>query len=72
MESKHIHTFWDLLKNHQIEIPVIQRDYAQGRIEKRVNQIRVNFVQISQNQFFSVRQVWLVFLNHFCLFVDCG
>lgn len=45
MESKHIHTFWDLLKNHQIEIPVIQRDYAQGRTEKRVNQIRVNFVQ---------------------------
>ena len=45
MESKHIHTFWDLLNNHQIEIPVIQRDYAQGRTEKRVNQIRVNFVQ---------------------------
>ena len=45
MESKQIHTFWDLLKNHQIEIPVIQRDYAQGRTEKRVNQIRVNFVQ---------------------------
>lgn len=45
MENKNIHTFWDLLSNHQIEIPVIQRDYAQGRTEKRVNQIRVNFVQ---------------------------
>ena len=45
MESKNIHTLWDLLSNHQIEIPVIQRDYAQGRTEKRVNQIRVNFVE---------------------------
>jgi hypothetical protein len=45
MENKDIHTLWDLLNKHQIEIPVIQRDYAQGRTEKRVNQIRLNFVQ---------------------------
>ena len=27
-------SFWELLKKHNIEIPIIQRDYAQGRKEK--------------------------------------
>ena len=27
-------TFWYFLQNHKIEIPIIQRDYAQGRIGK--------------------------------------
>ena len=27
-------TFWDFLKNNLIEIPIIQRDYAQGRLGK--------------------------------------
>ena len=27
-------TFWEFLQNHKIEIPIIQRDYAQGRIGK--------------------------------------
>lgn len=27
-------TFYDLLKKHQVEIPIIQRDYAQGRMEQ--------------------------------------
>jgi hypothetical protein len=27
-------TFWKFLENHKIEIPIIQRDYAQGRIGK--------------------------------------
>ena len=26
--------FWKYLKEHKIEIPIIQRDYAQGRIGK--------------------------------------
>lgn len=40
-----INTFWKLLKIHQVEIPVIQRDYAQGRTDKRVQQIRKGFVK---------------------------
>jgi hypothetical protein len=24
-------TFWSLLKNNKINIPIVQRDYAQGR-----------------------------------------
>ncbi|MDH6534182.1 DUF262 domain-containing protein [Parabacteroides sp. 52] len=27
-------TFWNFLKQHKIEIPIIQRDYAQGRLGK--------------------------------------
>ena len=27
-------TFWNFIKNNEIEIPIIQRDYAQGRIGK--------------------------------------
>jgi uncharacterized protein with ParB-like and HNH nuclease domain len=38
MENKNIQqtTFWKFLGNHKIEIPIIQRDYAQGRIGKEV------------------------------------
>lgn len=35
-------TFWQLLQNNQIEIPIIQRDYAQGRDGKEY--LRKNFL----------------------------
>jgi len=34
--------FWKLLKEHKVEIPIIQRDYAQGRADKK--EIRDNFL----------------------------
>lgn len=37
-----ITNFWKLLKKHKIEIPIIQRDYAQGREDKQ--EIRDNFL----------------------------
>jgi hypothetical protein len=37
-------TFWNISKDSKIEIPEIQRDYAQGRINARVNTIRKGFV----------------------------
>jgi hypothetical protein len=37
-------TFWQLIKESKIEVPVIQRDYAQGREEDKVNVIRKDFV----------------------------
>lgn len=37
-------TFWKILDKSKIEIPEIQRDYAQGRINTRVNTIRKSFV----------------------------
>ncbi|QDO82463.1 DUF262 domain-containing protein [Shewanella psychropiezotolerans] len=38
-------TLWQLLDNYNIEIPIIQRDYAQGRTDAKVTQIRIDFVQ---------------------------
>ena len=38
-------TFWQLIKSNKIEVPVIQRDYAQGREENKVNEIRKDFVK---------------------------
>lgn len=35
--------FWELLEKNKIEIPIIQRDYAQGRKDKQ--EIRNNFLQ---------------------------
>lgn len=42
MKSKY--SFWELINESEIEIPVIQRDYAQGRKDERVDEIRENFV----------------------------
>ena len=35
-------TFWNYIKNNVIEIPIIQRDYAQGRLGKE--NLRKNFL----------------------------
>ena len=37
-----ITNFWKLLREHKIEIPIIQRDYAQGRKDKE--EVRDNFL----------------------------
>jgi hypothetical protein len=37
-------TFWEITKESKIEIPEIQRDYAQGRVDDRVKSIRKGFV----------------------------
>ena len=34
------YSFWNLLKEYSIEIPIIQRDYAQGRISDNATIIR--------------------------------
>ncbi|MFI8622647.1 DUF262 domain-containing protein [Marinomonas sp. NPDC078689] len=38
-------TFWNLLDIYNIEIPIIQRDYAQGRNDAKSTQIRKNFIK---------------------------
>ena len=35
-------SFWKFIGNYQIEIPIIQRDYAQGRLGKEY--LRNNFL----------------------------
>lgn len=42
-------TFLDLINQHQIVIPIIQRDYVQGRINNDVNEIRKDFLQEIKN-----------------------
>lgn len=34
------YTFWKLINKYNIEIPIMQRDYAQGRVDERTNSIR--------------------------------
>ena len=36
-------SFWKFIENHHIEIPIIQRDYAQGR--KKQEYLRKNFLE---------------------------
>lgn len=38
-------TFWQLATNKPIRIPIIQRDYAQGRTDQRVTDVRNKFIQ---------------------------
>ncbi len=38
-------TFWKLINDHRIEVPTIQRDYAQGRKNPKSKEIRKNFIE---------------------------
>lgn len=38
------YNFWELIEEKEIQIPVIQRDYAQGRIHPKTNEVRENFL----------------------------
>jgi hypothetical protein len=42
-KTKH-YSFWTLINKYEIEIPIIQRDYAQGRSDGKSSQIRTSFV----------------------------
>ena len=41
---KNNYTFWELIDFSSIEIPIIQRDYAQGRKNRKIDEIRKSFV----------------------------
>lgn len=45
-------SFWKFISNYQIEIPIIQRDYAQGRLGKEYlrNNFLVNLKQALDHQ----------------------
>ena len=45
-------SFWDFLKENTLEIPIIQRDYAQGRLGKE--NLRKNFLADLKNQFVAI------------------
>lgn len=41
-----VYTFWMLLSNFSITVPIIQRDYAQGRKGKEVEHVRNEFLRV--------------------------
>jgi hypothetical protein len=44
-QNENIFTFWKLINNYEIEIPLIQREYAQGRNDNAVKSIRDNLLK---------------------------
>ena len=44
MGSSKVQSFYQLLKDTEVVIPMIQRDYAQGRITEKVKSIRHDFL----------------------------
>jgi hypothetical protein len=53
-------SFPQLLKTHKIEIPIIQRDYAQGRKDKK--EIRINFLNALYRSIIENRSIQLDFI----------
>jgi len=53
-------SFWKLLKDQNIEIPIIQRDYAQGREDKK--EIRENFLSALFNSLKDEKPIKLDFI----------
>jgi len=45
LERLHSTSFWELIREYRIEIPIIQRDYAQGRDNEKTNKIRQRFLE---------------------------
>ena len=45
MANQTNYTFWELISQYRIEIPIIQRDYAQGRKNSKTDDVRENFVK---------------------------
>lgn len=44
-KSQNAISFWQLITDHRIEIPIIQRDYAQGRNDSKTQKIRSRFLK---------------------------
>ena len=54
------YTLWQLLKEYKIEIPILQRDYAQGRIGKE--KLRRNFISHLRDALQEGKEVQLDFI----------
>jgi len=60
MKTKY--TFWELLSNYKIEIPKIQRDYAQGRKEPEIINIVGVFLEDIKNSILNSEELNLDFV----------
>jgi uncharacterized protein with ParB-like and HNH nuclease domain len=52
--------FWQLLKEQKIEIPIIQRDYAQGRKDKK--ELRLRFLNALSTSLSEKKEIKLDFI----------
>lgn len=43
MHDSKVYSFWELINQYKITIPIIQRDYVQGRKNKDVEIVRHDF-----------------------------
>jgi hypothetical protein len=55
-----IYSFYELLGSNKIEIPIIQRDYAQGRKDKK--KIRLNFLEALHDSIVKEEKIMLDFV----------
>lgn len=62
MSKASTYTFWDLISSYIIQIPIIQRDYAQGREIEKINEIRANFLDSLHHSIVSKKQLDLDFV----------
>ncbi|MBM7577874.1 DUF262 domain-containing protein [Jeotgalibacillus terrae] len=46
MHDSKVYSFWELINQYKISIPIIQRDYVQGRKNKEVEIMRHNFLRV--------------------------
>lgn len=55
-------TFLQLIRTHEICIPLIQRDYAQGRSDEKSTRVRRNFLQALKNALLQNKTLLLDFI----------
>ena len=58
--TNQLYTFWEFLNNYRIEIPIVQRDYAQGRSENKA--IRLTFLDAIFNCIYNKKAINLDFI----------
>jgi len=60
--STTIYTFWNLLEKHSLQVPPIQRDYAQGRTDSKTTLIREKLVMALREALTKTRPLRLDFV----------
>lgn len=62
MESGNLFTFTKLFQAYQIEVPILQRDYAQGRVDDKNKKVRSDFLKSIFNSLKDSRELKLDFV----------
>lgn len=62
MREKTISTLPELLKEYKVVVPIIQRDYAQGRIGEHVNRVRSKLLEDMKKAILGEKQLDLNFV----------